>query len=139
MDADLDNPAVTLDKHLPGSLSWKQKAQKLHTEAHVFYLVFKHPRTPWHARVVAACSVGYLFSPVQLIPSFIPVIGFLDDALVLFFGAKLLRKITPADVLVECREVAGVAETRRNERASTIVMPCVEPGAQEPVHNTPAA
>jgi uncharacterized membrane protein YkvA (DUF1232 family) len=77
--------------------------------------VFKHPRTPWYARLVAACSAGYLFSPIQLIPSFIPLIGFLDDFLVLFLGAKLLLRITPPDVVAECRQLATVAELRRKE------------------------
>jgi uncharacterized membrane protein YkvA (DUF1232 family) len=70
---------------------------------------------PWYARFVAACIAGYLFSPIQLIPSFIPVIGFLDDFLVMFLGVKLLQKITPSDVLAECRELAEQAEVRRKE------------------------
>lgn len=95
--------------------SWRQQAQQLQKEAHVFYFVFKHPRTPWYARLVAACTAGYLFSPIQLIPSFIPVIGFLDDFLVLFLGAKLLLRITPPDVLTECRQFAETASLRRKE------------------------
>jgi len=97
------------------TMSWRQQAQRLHKEAHVFYFAFKHPRLPWYARLVAACTAGYLFSPVQLIPSFIPVIGFLDDLLVLYLGAKLLRRVTPPDVLTECRQLADVAELRRRE------------------------
>jgi uncharacterized membrane protein YkvA (DUF1232 family) len=99
----------------PVAISWKQQAQRLHKEAHVFYFVFKHPRTRWYTRCVAACSAGYLLSPVQLIPSFIPLIGFLDDFLILFLGAKVIRKLTPPDVLAECRELADAAETRRKE------------------------
>jgi uncharacterized membrane protein YkvA (DUF1232 family) len=93
----------------------KQRGQQLQKEAHVFYFVFKHPRTRWCARLIAACSAGYVFSPVQLIPNFIPVIGCLDDVVVLLVGAKLLQKVTPADVLAECRELADVAEARRKE------------------------
>ena len=96
-------------------MSWKQRAQRLQNEAHVFYFVFKHPRTRWYARLVAACTTAYLFSPIQLIPNFIPVIGMMDDFLVLFLGVKLLRRITPADVLTECRKLAHAAETRRKE------------------------
>jgi len=97
------------------AMSWKQQALRVHKEAHVFYFVFKHPRTRWYTKCVAACSAGYLLSPVQLIPSFIPLIGFLDDFLILFLGAKLTRKLTPPDVLAECRELADAAETRRKE------------------------
>lgn len=97
------------------ALSWKEQARRLQKEAHVFYFVFKHPRTRWYARLLAVCTAGYLLSPVQLIPSFIPVIGFLDDLAVLFLGAKLLQRITPADVLIECRQLADAAEIRRKE------------------------
>jgi uncharacterized membrane protein YkvA (DUF1232 family) len=98
------------------AMSWRQQAHRLHREAHVFYFVFKHPRTRWYARFLAVCTAGYLLSPIQLIPSFIPVIGFLDDLAVLFLGAKLLQRITPPDVLTECRELADVAEIRRKEK-----------------------
>jgi len=97
------------------AMSWRGQAQRLQKEAHVFYFVFKHRRTRWYARLLAVCTFGYLLSPIQLIPSFIPVIGFLDDAAVLFLGAKLLHRITPPDVLAECRELANAAEIRRKE------------------------
>jgi uncharacterized membrane protein YkvA (DUF1232 family) len=95
--------------------NWRQQAQRLQKEAHVFYFVFKHPRTRWYTKCLAACTAGYLLSPIQLIPSFIPVIGFLDDILVLFLGAKLVKNLTPPDVLSECRERADAAEARRKE------------------------
>jgi uncharacterized membrane protein YkvA (DUF1232 family) len=100
----------------PGRLwSWRHQAQRLQTEALVFCCVFKHPRATWFARWVAACIAAYLLSPVQLIPSYIPVIGFADDFLVLFLGVKLLRRIIPKDVLAECRQRAEVVETQRKE------------------------
>ena len=76
----------------------------------------KHPGTPWYAKLVAACTAGYLFSPVQLIPNYIPVIGMLDDVLIVFLGVKLIQIITPADVLTKCRQLADAAEVRRNEK-----------------------
>jgi uncharacterized membrane protein YkvA (DUF1232 family) len=96
-------------------MKWKQQVQRVHREAQVFYFAFKHPRVPWYAKLVAVCIAGYLFSPIQLIPSYIPVIGFLDDFLVLFLGAKLLRRIIPPEILTECRELAKAAEMRRND------------------------
>ena len=74
---------------------WRRQAQRLQTEALVFYFVFKHPRVTWFPQWGAACVAAYLLSPVQLIPSYIPVIGFLDDIFVLFLGVKLLRRIIP--------------------------------------------
>jgi uncharacterized membrane protein YkvA (DUF1232 family) len=100
-------------------MSWTQQAQRLQREAHVFYFAFKDPRTPWYARLVAISTAGYLVSPIQLIPSFIPVIGFLDDFLVLFLGAKLLQRIIPADVLAESRQFAEAAEARRKEEITS--------------------
>jgi len=57
---------------------------------------------PFRSRLVAGCAVAYIFSPIQLIPTFIPVIGQLDDLFVLWLGTKLLRKLTPRAVLEEC-------------------------------------
>jgi len=94
---------------------WKQQAQRIHTEAQTFYFVFKHPRVPWYAKVVGVSTAGYLFSPIQLIPSFIPVIGFLDDFLVLFLGVKLLQRIIPRNILAECRQQANDADIRRKD------------------------
>jgi uncharacterized membrane protein YkvA (DUF1232 family) len=96
-------------------MSWREQAQRVQREAHVYYFAFKHPRVRWYAKLVAVCSASYLFSPIQLIPSYIPVIGFLDDFLVLFVAAKLLQRIIPPDVLVECRQLADAAEVRRKQ------------------------
>jgi uncharacterized membrane protein YkvA (DUF1232 family) len=73
------------------------------------WMILKDPRTPWYARVVAACTVGYLLSPVQLIPSFIPVIGLLDDFAVLWVGYRLIRRLAPRAVMRHCREQSASA------------------------------
>jgi uncharacterized membrane protein YkvA (DUF1232 family) len=101
------------------AMSWKQQAQRVHREAQVFYFAFKHRGVPWHAKLVAACSAGYLFSPIQLIPSFIPVLGFSDDFLVLFLGAKLIQRIIPSQVLTECRELAEASAMQREDEISS--------------------
>jgi len=98
------------------AVTWRQQARRLQKKAHVFYFVSKHPNTPWYAKLVAACTAGYLFSPVQIIPNYIPVIGMLDDVLIVFLGVKLIQRITPAHVLTECRQLADAAELRRNEK-----------------------
>ncbi len=100
----------------PAAMTWRQQARLLQKKAHVFYFVSKHPDTPWYAKLVAACTAGYLFSPVQIIPNYIPVIGMLDDVLIVFLGVKLIQRITPAHVLTECRQLADAAEARRNEK-----------------------
>src|SRR5271154_2070005 len=95
---------------------WRQQARGLQREAHICYFVCRHPRSSWKAKAVAAVTAGYVLSPIQLIPNFIPVIGFLDDLLILFLGVKLLRWITPPDIMAECRELADAAKMRRDEQ-----------------------
>jgi len=100
--------------------TWSEKAQKLQKEAHVFYFAFKHPGTPWYARLIAACAAGYLLSPIQIIPSFIPVIGFMDDLVVLVVGFKLIQRAISPAVLKECREQAEAAELKRRAKDSSV-------------------
>jgi uncharacterized membrane protein YkvA (DUF1232 family) len=75
-------------------------------QIHMLSRALRHPQMPFHSRLVAGCAVAYIFSPIQLIPTFIPVIGQLDDLFVLWLGTKLLRRLTPRAVLEECE--AGV-------------------------------
>jgi uncharacterized membrane protein YkvA (DUF1232 family) len=86
--------------------SWKTKAKQLRTEIVALYLASKHPGTPWYAKVLAALIIGYALSPIDLIPDFIPVVGYLDDLIIVPAGIALLIKIIPRDVLEECRAKA---------------------------------
>ena len=61
-----------------------------------------HPQVPWHAKAVAGCAVLYVVSPIQIIPNFIPIIGQMDDVLVVTLGIKYLRRYVPQSVLDEC-------------------------------------
>lgn len=71
-----------------------------------------HPQVPWHAKVVAGCAVGYVFSPIQLIPNFIPVIGQIDDVVVVTLGIKYLRRFVPQSVLDDCEKDSRSPPTR---------------------------
>jgi len=86
--------------------SWKTKAKLLRTEIVALYSASKHPGTPWYAKVLAVLIIGYALSPIDLIPDFIPVAGYLDDLIILPAGVALLIKIIPRDVLEECRAKA---------------------------------
>jgi len=86
--------------------SWKAKAKQLKTEIVALYLASKHPGTPWYAKVLAALIIGYALSPIDLIPDFIPVAGYLDDLIIIPAGIALLIKMIPRDVLEECRAKA---------------------------------
>ena len=89
-----------------GIKSWKTKAKALRTEIVALYLASKHPGTPWYAKFLAALIIGYALSPIDLIPDFIPVIGYLDDLIIIPAGIALLIKIIPRDILEECRAKA---------------------------------
>jgi uncharacterized membrane protein YkvA (DUF1232 family) len=91
--------------------TWKQKAKQLKREIHAVYLAMKDPRTPWYARVLAAIIVGYAFSPIDLIPDPIPVLGYLDDLVLLPLGIVLMVKIIPSEVLLDCRAKAAASST----------------------------
>ncbi len=83
--------------------TWKQKARELKIEVYTLYLAYKDPRVPLYARVFAACVVGYAFSPIDLIPDPIPILGYLDDLVLIPLGVLLARKMIPLVVLNECR------------------------------------
>jgi uncharacterized membrane protein YkvA (DUF1232 family) len=89
--------------------TWKQRARQLKTETYALYLAYKDPRVPWHARLFAALVVGYAFSPIDLIPDPIPVLGYLDDLLLIPLGAMLVIRMIPPQVLAECRAKADIA------------------------------
>lgn len=88
---------------------WKQRAKQLKRETYALYLACKDPRTPWYARLLAACVVGYAFSPIDLIPDFIPVLGYLDDLILVPLGIAVVLKMIPPPVLAECRDRAQAA------------------------------
>jgi uncharacterized membrane protein YkvA (DUF1232 family) len=89
--------------------AWKQRARQLKVETCAIYLAYKDPRTPWYARIFAACIVGYAFSPIDLIPDPIPVLGYLDDLVLVPVGVALALKMIPQTVLAECQEKAQAA------------------------------
>jgi uncharacterized membrane protein YkvA (DUF1232 family) len=88
--------------------SWVARARKFKLEAQALYLACRDTRTPWYAKAVAALVVAYAFSPIDLIPDPIPVIGHLDDVLLVPLGVWIAARLIPAEVLAECRaQVAG--------------------------------
>jgi uncharacterized membrane protein YkvA (DUF1232 family) len=91
--------------------AWKQRARQLSAQTYVLYLAYRHPRTPWYAKVFAALIVGYVFSPIDPIPDFIPGVVLLDEMVVVPIGVLIAAKMIPRDVMEECREKArAVAE-----------------------------
>jgi uncharacterized membrane protein YkvA (DUF1232 family) len=83
--------------------SWRSLARKLKTETFALYLAYRDPRTPWYAKAFAALVVAYAFSPLDLIPDPIPVLGYLDDLLLIPLGVFLALKMIPLEVMGEAR------------------------------------
>jgi uncharacterized membrane protein YkvA (DUF1232 family) len=91
----------------------KAWARGLKRDVHAVYLAARDPRTPWYARAAAILVAAYALSPIDLIPDFIPVLGYLDDLLIVPLGILLVVRLIPADVLEEHRMIA---EKRRATR-----------------------
>ena len=84
----------------------KTKAAKLKLEVFALYIAYQDSRTPWHAKAFTAIVIAYAFSPIDLIPDFIPILGYLDDLILIPLGIRLAIKLIPIDVMKESREKA---------------------------------
>jgi len=84
----------------------KARARALKTETYAIYLAARDARTPWYAKAIALGTVAYAISPIDLIPDFIPVIGYLDDLIIVPAGIALAVRLIPAEVMSEARETA---------------------------------
>lgn len=83
---------------------FKIKAKGIKKNVYILYLAYKHPRTPWYAKVLTAMVVTYALSPIDLIPDFIPVLGYVDDLIIVPAGISLVLRLIPKDIIEECRE-----------------------------------
>jgi uncharacterized membrane protein YkvA (DUF1232 family) len=86
---------------------WRQKARELKVQTLALYFAYRDPRVAWYAKVWIALVVAYAFSPIDLIPDFIPVLGYLDDMVIVPLGVFLALKMVPAQVMEESREKAS--------------------------------
>lgn len=98
-------------------------ARGLKRDAVAIYLVARHPGTPWAARLLALAVAAYALSPIDLIPDFVPVLGYLDDLLLIPLGLLLVIRLTPESVLAECRARAEtVLERPRSKAAAACIL-----------------
>ena len=82
---------------------WKRRAADLRREVYALYLACRDPRTPWYAKAFGLCVIGYALSPIDLIPDVIPVLGHLDELVLIPLGLLLVRRLIPRAVLEDCR------------------------------------
>jgi uncharacterized membrane protein YkvA (DUF1232 family) len=92
---------------------WKRRVNQFKMDTYAIYLAYKDPRVPWHSKLFIACVAGYAFSPIDLIPDFIAVIGYLDDLVLVPLGIAMAIKMIPPTVLTECREKAQSAMSQK--------------------------
>jgi uncharacterized membrane protein YkvA (DUF1232 family) len=100
-------------------------AHGLRQDVHAIYLAAHHPGVPWYVKLLAIAVAGYALSPIDLIPDFIPVLGYVDDLIVVPLGIWLVVQLVPKDVMAECRAIASEAETRPYSKGAAIIVVAV--------------
>ncbi|QWC23510.1 DUF1232 domain-containing protein [Bacillus haikouensis] len=103
----------------------KAWAKKLKQQVLVLYLAYKDDRVPWYAKLFTACVVAYTLSPIDLIPDFIPVLGYLDDVILVPLGIMMALKMIPREVIAECEikaEELMKKDKPKNWVAGTVVI-----------------
>lgn len=98
----------------------KRWASQLKQQTLIIYFAARDPRTPWFVRLLALLVAAYALSPIDLIPDFIPVIGYLDDLLLLPLGIALVVRLTPPEVMTAARARAAQAVDRPVSRGAAI-------------------
>lgn len=94
----------------------EERAKALKREVFVLWVAYRDPRTPWYAKALAIAVVAYAFSPIDLIPDFIPVLGLLDDLLLVPLGIALVLRLIPAPVIADSRARAEALRTEGKPR-----------------------
>ncbi len=102
-------------------MNLKTWAETLKRDVMTVWFVLKHPLTPWHARAFAAILTAYALSPVDLIPDFIPILGYLDDLIIVPVGVWLLLRMIPAMVLTDSRAQADDWFVQNNKKPVSFV------------------
>lgn len=85
----------------------KEKAKEIKRELAALYCAYRHPGVPWYAKVFMALVIGYALSPIDLIPDFIPVLGYLDDLILIPAGITIALGMIPKEIIEECRSQAA--------------------------------
>jgi len=102
--------------------SLKQWARRLKLEIHALYFASRDPRVPWHAKLCAAAVVAYALSPIDLIPDFVPVLGALDDLVIVPLGIALALRMIPPAVMIEARDRAAAMADKPTSRIAAAII-----------------
>ena len=119
----IDDSAPLIGGHARMADGLKNWASGIKRDVHALYLATRDPRVPWYAKCLAMFVAGYALSPIDLIPDFIPVLGYLDDLIIVPLGIVLVIRLTPPEVMVDHRAAAAVAQqlpVSRNAAAAIV-------------------
>src|SRR5690349_13522953 len=101
---------------------WKQQARAIKRDAHALYFAARDPRVPWHAKAIAVAVAAYALSPIDLIPDFVPVLGYLDDLIIVPLGIAAAIRLIPPEILAEHRMRAAAAQDRPASRTAAAIV-----------------
>jgi uncharacterized membrane protein YkvA (DUF1232 family) len=107
----------------------KDWARAIRRDIHALCLASRDPRVPWHAKAVAVCVAAYALSPIDLIPDFVPVLGYIDDVIVVPLGIALAVRLIPEPLMAEHRAAATLAATRPTSTAGAVAIVSIWIGA----------
>ena len=100
----------------------KEWARAIKRDVHAVYLAARDPRVPWYAKALALCVAAYALSPIDLIPDFIPVLGYLDDLIIVPLGILAVVQLIPPEIMAEHRATAAIASERPISRSGAVVI-----------------
>jgi uncharacterized membrane protein YkvA (DUF1232 family) len=102
-------------------MNWRDWARLIKRDAHAVYLAARDPRVPWYVKALALAVAAYAASPIDLIPDFIPVLGYLDDLIIVPLGIALVVRLIPPGIMEEHRALAAAAQERPVSRTAAAV------------------
>lgn len=100
-------------------------AKSVRRDVIALFVAARDPRTPWYAKAVAACVTAYALSPIDLIPDFIPVLGYADDLLIVPAGIWIAIRLVPTELMAEYRMTAERMQARQTSRAGALLVVAV--------------
>lgn len=103
-------------------MTLRDRAHALRVDAHAIWLAARDPRVPWYAKLLGLLVTGYALSPIDLIPDFIPVLGLLDDVVLIPAGIWLMVRLIPEGIFAEHRAMAEAASHRPVSRTGAMIV-----------------
>src|ERR1700737_3909370 len=108
MAAKISPTAVAQNERPSCFARWRGRGRSLRQEVLSIYFAARDPRTPWYSKALALCVAGYALSPIDLIPDFVPVLGYLDDLVIVPLGILAVLRLIPPEIMAENRAAAAL-------------------------------